>query len=162
MTGYESVYSSPLGKIRLIASDEGLRNVLLPDEKPGRVPLPEKLLRKKNAILKLAERQLDEYFAGKRTKFTVPLEMVGTDFEKQVWRGLLTIPYGETRFYAALAKQVGRPLAARAVGRANSLNPLSIVVPCHRVIGKNGKLVGFAGGLGAKEFLLNLEMGQRR
>jgi methylated-DNA-[protein]-cysteine S-methyltransferase len=100
------------------------------------------------------ERQLGEYFAGTRTRFELPLEACGSDFEKKVWRALKKIPYGTTRSYLDLAKAIGSPKACRAVGAANSKNPLPIVVPCHRVIGANGKLTGFAGGLDRKATLL--------
>jgi methylated-DNA-[protein]-cysteine S-methyltransferase len=108
-------------------------------------------------ILLETERQLKEYFEGKRQEFSIPLDMRGTAFQKNVWEALLAIPFGETRSYGQLAKQLGRPSAARAVGGASGRNPLSIVVPCHRVIGASGELTGFAGGIGAKERLLKIE-----
>jgi methylated-DNA-[protein]-cysteine S-methyltransferase len=108
-------------------------------------------------VLAEAERQIQEYFAGERTSFSVPLDFRGTDFQKSVWAALLTIPFGETRSYSEIARQIGRPGASRAVGAANGRNPLSIVAPCHRVIGTNGALTGFAGGLAAKEALLGME-----
>ena len=98
-----------------------------------------------------------EYFAGSRAAFDLPLDFSGTEFQKKVWRALLTIPFGATRSYAQIATQVGSPKAMRAVGAANSRNPVSIVAPCHRVIGANGELTGFAGGLVAKKYLLDLE-----
>ena len=101
--------------------------------------------------------QLREYFAGTRTRFELDLDFVGTEFQKQVWAALLTIPFGETRSYSEIARQIGNPSAVRAVGAANGKNPISIVAPCHRVIGASGKLTGFAGGLEAKERLLTLE-----
>jgi methylated-DNA-[protein]-cysteine S-methyltransferase len=103
------------------------------------------------------ERQLREYFAGKRDRFDLPLEFSGTEFQKKVWRALLEIPYGETRSYRSIAQQIGHAAAVRAVGAANGRNPISIVAPCHRVIGSSGKLTGFAGGLDVKERLLALE-----
>jgi methylated-DNA-[protein]-cysteine S-methyltransferase len=108
-------------------------------------------------VLQEAERQLQEYFAGTRTRFELELEFVGTDFQKNVWLALLDIPYGQTRSYAQIAAQIGRPKAVRAVGAANGRNPLSIIAPCHRVVGKSGGLTGYAGGLRAKELLLALE-----
>jgi methylated-DNA-[protein]-cysteine S-methyltransferase len=108
-------------------------------------------------VLLKAETQLTEYFAGKRERFELPLVMRGTPFQRSVWELLLAIPFGETRSYGELAKQLGNPRATRAVGAANGRNPLSIVAPCHRVIGSTGKLTGFAGGLKAKEHLLRLE-----
>jgi methylated-DNA-[protein]-cysteine S-methyltransferase len=102
-------------------------------------------------------RQLGEYFAGKRKRFTVKLDFMGTDFQKSVWQALLTIPFGQTRSYGDIARQVGNPKAVRAVGAANGRNPISIIAPCHRVIGSTGKLTGFAGGLKTKAQLLALE-----
>jgi methylated-DNA-[protein]-cysteine S-methyltransferase len=107
--------------------------------------------------LEKAQQELDEYFAGKRQRFDLPHEVQGTEFQKRVWQELQTIPYGETRSYKDIAKQVQSPLASRAVGLANNKNPISIIIPCHRVVGQNGKLTGYAGGLAAKEYLLDLE-----
>jgi len=112
---------------------------------------------RESALIKKAAKQLDEYFAGKRREFSLPLKFVGTDFQKKVWEALLTIPYGETRSYSEIAEQVGNPKACRAVGMANNRNPISIICPCHRVIGKNGSLVGYGGGLEIKRILLDLE-----
>lgn len=100
---------------------------------------------------------MNEYFAGTRTRFELDLDFSGTDFQKKVWEALLTIPFGETRTYSQIALQVGSPAAVRAVGAANGKNPISIIAPCHRVIGMSGELTGFAGGLAAKELLLRLE-----
>jgi methylated-DNA-[protein]-cysteine S-methyltransferase len=108
------------------------------------------------------ERELCEYFAGKRTSFSVPLDATGTEFQKRAWAALLTIPYGETRSYGALARQIGNSKASRAFGAANGRNPISIVVPCHRAIAADGALTGFAGGLEAKRYLLSLEAGVKR
>ena len=108
-------------------------------------------------ILWQAVTELTEYFAGKRREFTVPVSLMGTDFQMQVWQKLREIPYGETCSYGQLAAAVGNPRAARAVGMANNRNPVMIIVPCHRVIGKNGALVGYGGGLPAKKYLLELE-----
>ena len=110
-----------------------------------------------HTILRETARQLDDYFAGRRRVFDLPLAFNGTDFQKQVWQALLAIPFGETRTYGQLAAQLGNPSASRAVGAANGKNPISIIAPCHRVIGGNGKLTGFACGLEAKAFLLGLE-----
>lgn len=108
-------------------------------------------------VTKAAGCELDEYFAGKRTMFNTPLWMIGTDFQKSVWRALLSIPYGTTKSYGELAVQIGNPKAVRAVGAANGANGISIFIPCHRVIGKNHCLTGYAGGLEAKKYLLDLE-----
>ena len=101
--------------------------------------------------------QLDDYFAGARRSFDLPIRLIGTDFQRFVWEALLAIPYGETRSYGQVAAMIGNPKAARAVGLANNRNPISIIVPCHRVIGSNGSLVGYGGGLDAKRYLLDLE-----
>lgn len=106
---------------------------------------------------KHAIQQLSEYFTGKRKEFTLPLHPQGTDFQLRVWKSLQKIPYGQTRTYGEIALQIGNPKAARAVGLANNRNPLAIIIPCHRVIGANGNLTGYAGGLDCKAFLLNLE-----
>ena len=111
------------------------------------------------AIRSCAVRQLKDYFAGKRQTFALDLDFDGTPFQKKVWNALLTIPFGETRSYAEIARKIGKPKAVRAVGAANGRNPISIMAPCHRVIGKNGQLTGFAGGLEAKALLLRLESG---
>ena len=108
-----------------------------------------------------AVKELEEYFQGKRKEFTVPCRPEGTDFQKRVWEALTRIPYGETRTYKEIAVEAGNPKASRAVGMANNKNPVPIIIPCHRVIGSDGKLTGYAGGLGVKEFLLNLERENR-
>ena len=112
---------------------------------------------KETPLLKKASLQLDEYFSGKRHDFDLPLSLHGTDFQMAVWEALLTIPYSETRSYKEIAEQIGRPKAYRAVGMANNRNPVSIIVPCHRVIGSDGSLVGYGGGLPLKDFLLRNE-----
>lgn len=155
--------ASPVGQLTLLASGTGLAAVLWPDDDPMRVRLePRTMAAPDHAILDETARQLDGYFAGKLRIFTVPLDFQGTDFQKRVWRALLTIPYGETRSYAQIAHQIGRPAATRAVGAANGRNPVSIIAPCHRVLGSGGALTGFAGGLPAKQYLLDLESGARR
>jgi methylated-DNA-[protein]-cysteine S-methyltransferase len=149
--------ASPVGRLTLVASDEGLSAVLWEDDRPGRVPLSIAGEDRAHPVLVDAERQLGEYFAGKRTRFELPLDVVGTPFQRQVWDVLRTIPFGETRSYAEIAARIGRPRAVRAVGAANGRNPLSIVAPCHRVIGSSGELTGFAGGLDVKARLLAFE-----
>ena len=114
------------------------------------------------ALLERASRQLEEYFAGKRKQFDLPLSLRGTEFQRQVWAALRDIPYGETRSYGQIAQAVGRPKAVRAVGMANHRNPISIIVPCHRVVGADGSLTGYGGGLENKKFLLALERGGSR
>ncbi|MCI8594685.1 MAG: methylated-DNA--[protein]-cysteine S-methyltransferase [Oscillospiraceae bacterium] len=113
-------------------------------------------------LLDAAARQLDEYFAGKRKTFDLPLSLEGTPFQKSVWRALSDIPYGETRAYVDIAEAIGKPKACRAVGMANHANPVMIVVPCHRVVGKDGSLTGYGGGLPMKQFLLDLERKGKR
>ncbi|WP_322965306.1 methylated-DNA--[protein]-cysteine S-methyltransferase [Sphingomonas fuzhouensis] len=156
----ECTMASPVGELTLVASEQGLRAILWAEERVGRVPLPERQSDPAHAILAEAVRQLTDYFHGGRRDFDLPLDPVGTDFQKAVWTGLNAIPYGETRSYAALAAAIGRPGASRAVGAANGRNPLSIVTPCHRVIGANGTLTGFAGGLAIKQWLLAHERGE--
>jgi methylated-DNA-[protein]-cysteine S-methyltransferase len=148
---------SPIGKLKLIASNAGLVAILWENDNPRRVRLVELTEQANHPMLLRAEKELTEYFDGKRDAFTVPLDMRGTPFQKQVWEALLAIPFGETRTYGQLANQLGNPNATRAVGAANGRNPLAIFVPCHRVIGYSGKLTGFAGGLDAKAHLLRLE-----
>jgi methylated-DNA-[protein]-cysteine S-methyltransferase len=148
---------SPVGVLTLIASGDGLAAILWENDRPGRVRLDVVAEDAKHPVLVETERQLAEYFAGRRKAFDLTLDFAGTQFQKKVWRALLTIPFGETRTYAQIAKQVGDPKAVRAVGAANGRNPISIVAPCHRVIGSNGKLTGFAGGLDVKAQLLRLE-----
>jgi methylated-DNA-[protein]-cysteine S-methyltransferase len=148
---------SPVGTLTLVASDQGLAAILWEHDRPGRVRLNIEAEDDRHPVLLEAERQLEEYFAGQRTRFTLPLDLSGTPFQRQVWRALLTIPFGETRSYAQIARQIGKPGAARAVGAANGRNPVSIVAPCHRVIGSTGALTGFGGGLDVKARLLALE-----
>lgn len=153
---------SPIGKLKLVASDQGLVAILWEKDNPRRVRLEELIENAKHPILVQTEKQLNEYFAGKRKAFAVPLDMRGTPFQKQVWEALRGIPFGETRTYGQLAVQLGNPRATRAVGAANGRNPVAIIAPCHRVIGFSGKLTGFAGGLDAKAHLLNLEGREER
>jgi len=150
---------SPVGTLKLIASDDGLAAVLWENDKPGRVRLDVVGEDDLHPMLLETERQLGEYFAGRRKTFDLKLDFTGTDFQRKVWAALLTIPYGETRTYGQIARQIGSPNAVRAVGAANGRNPISIVAPCHRVIGSTGELTGFAGGLERKEHLLELEAG---
>lgn len=149
--------SSPVGELTLIASQNGLAAILWENDEPTRVPLGPSVIDDKNPILIEAEQQLKEYFAGQRETFSVKLDPAGTAFQKTVWQALQQIPFGQTCSYGKLAKQIGRPSASRAVGAANGKNPISIIVPCHRVIGATGKLTGFAGGLETKAHLLELE-----
>lgn len=156
-TYVSSTMPSPVGRLTLVASDAGLAAVLWENDDPKRVPLPIAGEDAQHPVLRKAERQLQEYFAGSRTAFDLPLDFHGTEFQKRVWAALLTIPFGETRSYGEIARALGKPSAMRAVGAANGRNPISIIAPCHRVIGANGQLTGFAGGLEAKAHLLALE-----
>ena len=155
------VMESPVGKRKLVASDQALVAVLWEKESARRVRLSELVANDRHPVLLKTERQLGEYFSGKRRTFSIDLEMRGTCFQKDVWGALLAIPFGETRSYAQVAKQLGNPRAMRAVGAANGKNSISIIVPCHRVMGASGKLTGFAGGLEAKAQLLRSESSDR-
>ncbi|RRZ93006.1 methylated-DNA--[protein]-cysteine S-methyltransferase [Erwinia sp. 198] len=157
MSHFYTLMPSPVGTLKLIASDKGLAAVLWENEDPRRYRLPELLQEGSHPILLETARQLAEYFAGKRRQFALPLDFVGTEFQKKVWAALVAIPFGETRSYREIACEIGHPAAVRAVGAANGKNPVSIIAPCHRVIGANGKLTGFAGGLEVKAYLLKLE-----
>ncbi|WP_339489832.1 Methylated-DNA--protein-cysteine methyltransferase [Pseudomonas sp. E141] len=148
---------SPVGQLILVARDTKLAAILWENERLNRVRLGPLEEDSQHPILKETERQLMEYFAGQRRRFDLALDFAGTDFQVRVWQALLTIPFGETRSYRDIAIQIGQPTAVRAVGAANGRNPISIIAPCHRVIGTSGSLTGFAGGLAAKQFLLSLE-----
>lgn len=148
---------SPVGQLTLVARDGKLTAILWEKERPNRVRLGALQEANNSPVLEETERQLKEYFAGTRNRFELELDFAGTDFQKKVWQALLTIPFGETRSYSQIAAQIGSPKAVRAVGAANGRNPISIVAPCHRVIGASGGLTGFAGGLEAKQYLLELE-----
>lgn len=149
--------SSPVGELQLVADEYALRAVLWECETANRVKLGEMIEQRQHPILLKVQQQLNEYFAGTRQTFDLPLAFNGTEFQKKVWGALLSIPYGETRSYKDIAAQIGNVKAVRAVGAANGRNPISIIAPCHRVIGASGKLVGFAGGLDRKEILLKIE-----
>ncbi|MFZ4715818.1 MAG: methylated-DNA--[protein]-cysteine S-methyltransferase [Bacteriovoracaceae bacterium] len=141
---------SPVGPIYLVASEKGLKQLLFTKQ-----DLP--LSKTPNAILKLAMKELEQYFAHQRTKFTVPLDLEGTDFQQKVWKELSKISYGKTFSYKEVALKLKNEKAVRAVGTANGKNPICIIIPCHRVIAANGKLGGYSGGLEKKVELLKLE-----
>lgn len=143
---------SPIGDLTLVASAKGLRGVYMEEHETNRGAWIENTDHFGAVI-----RQLNEYFAGKRKTFDLPLDLAGTPFQLQSWQALMGIPYGETRTYGGQAALIDKPKAVRAIGLANGRNPVSIIVPCHRVIGKNGSLTGYGGGLGRKRFLLELE-----
>jgi methylated-DNA-[protein]-cysteine S-methyltransferase len=153
------ILDTPIGPL-LIAGDESIRAIRFSENGKAARPEPE-WIESSRGVVGQAVRQLKEYFAGKRADFDLPLAPEGTSFQRSVWERLREIPYGETISYGELAKRVGNPKASRAVGAANGCNPIPIVIPCHRVIGANGKLTGFGGGLPTKEKLLALESRQQ-
>ena len=157
MTLFYKEIESPVGKLKLVASSNALVAVLWKRERPNRVKLDTMTLASQQPILLETERQLAEYFSGERIQFDLPLQPDGSEFQKKVWQALREIPFGQTRSYLDLAKALGSSKAARAVGAANGKNPLSIIVPCHRVVGADGSLTGFAGGVETKAALLALE-----
>lgn len=148
MANYIEYFTTPCGVLEVTADEHGVTSIFFVDQPSENRP---------STLTNLACEQLDEYFKGQRTSFDMPVTLVGTDFQKRVWRALIGIPYGQVISYADLAEQIDNPKAVRAVGLANSKNPVSIVIPCHRVIGKNGQLTGYAGGLTRKAWLLQHE-----
>lgn len=157
---YYDELASPIGTLRLIADDIGLREIWFEQERhPKKLPAHAVRMTRlaPSQVLVATCRQLKEYFSGARETFDLPLHPLGTPFQQAVWTELRNIPYGITISYGELARRINKPTAGRAVGAANGRNPLPIVVPCHRVIGSNGSLTGFSGGLAAKERLLALE-----
>ena len=149
MGKYQTLIQSPVGPLTLTGTEEALTRIAFGDRREGAdVPSP---------MLTQAARELEEYFAGKRREFTVPLAPEGTEFQRKVWAALRGIPYGTTASYKDIAVRIGKPGAAIAVGQANSRNPIPVIIPCHRVIGANGKLVGYTGGMHIKEALLAVE-----
>ena len=151
--------ATPVGLLKIVATDVALAAILWENDDPKRVRLAPLIEDIDHPVLLLVERQLGDYFDGTRKTFDLPLDFFGTAFQKRVWSELLNIPFGQTRSYSEIAHAIGKPRAFRAVGAANGKNPISIVAPCHRVIGKDGSLTGFAGGLAAKECLLGIEAG---
>lgn len=165
-------YDSPVGRIRLVEQDRALTALSLAGKSH-----PDAFLRRgeltydqagaalsaagaqccETELIRMTQRQLEEYFAGARREFTIPLHPSGTPFQERVWQALLTIPYGQTCSYGQIAARIGNPKASRAVGMANHKNPIAIVIPCHRVIGADGSMTGYGGGLDIKEYLLKLE-----
>lgn len=146
---FKTYYSSPIGIVEIAGTEDGVTSIIFAEGKVTTDKIPE--------ILKNAYYQLDEYFNGKRRAFDLKLSLKGTEFQRKVWMELMNIPYGETLTYKDIADRLGNSHAVRAVGNANGKNPISIVVPCHRVIGSNGKLTGYAGGLERKAWLLKHE-----
>lgn len=155
---YFRYHDSPIGSLLLSGDTTGLQQVLMDiDDKPWRI---DEHWRSATDELDEVCRQLDEYFAGRRQRFELPLAPQGTVFQQAVWQALQSIPYGQTSSYSALAAEIARPKAVRAVGAANGANPIAIIIPCHRVIGRDGSLTGYAGGLPRKALLLRLEGAQ--
>lgn len=149
---YCRCYQTAIGAVTLIEEDGAITELLF-----GDCPAPTGAVSEESPLLREAASQLTEYLGGERREFQLPLNPKGTDFQRLVWAALRTIPYGEARSYGEIAHQIGRPKASRAVGMANHRNPIAILIPCHRVIGSDGKLVGYGGGLDIKEQLLKLE-----
>ncbi len=147
--------NTKIGKIGIKEDETGITAVFF-EKELGQVDTAA-CMDQETPVLKKAASEIMEYLDGKRKVFTVPLSLKGTAFQLEDWKALLTIPYGETRSYQYIAEQIGKPKACRAVGHANNRNPISIIVPCHRVVGKDGSLVGYGGGLEIKEYLLDLE-----
>jgi methylated-DNA-[protein]-cysteine S-methyltransferase len=147
---YEAFHKTPLGFVRVRADEEGITSISIRDEACLETP-------SNSPLIKLALQQLDEYFEGIRTDFDLPLNQAGTEFQQQVWQQLITIPYGKTITYGQQSHLMNSPLAIRAIASANGKNNLWIVVPCHRVIGSNGSLTGYAGGIWRKQWLLDHE-----
>jgi methylated-DNA-[protein]-cysteine S-methyltransferase len=154
-----SVIDTPVGRLTIVASDRGVRAILWPADDAARVRVAASAPESDHPVIVATAAQLREYFDGEREEFDLPLDPVGTDFQQSAWMALRTIPYGTTISYGEQAARMGDRRKARAVGAANGRNPISIVVPCHRVVGSNGSLTGFAGGIGTKAWLLDHERG---
>ncbi len=154
-----TVMDTPVGPLTIVVSADGVRAILWPDNDPGRVHLAATSTGSDHPVIVATVTQLTEYFDGEREEFDLPLDPVGTEFQQSAWMALRTIPYGTTVSYGEQAARMGDRRKARAVGAANGRNPISIVVPCHRVVGSNGSLTGFAGGIGTKAWLLDHERG---
>ncbi|MDX1932145.1 MAG: methylated-DNA--[protein]-cysteine S-methyltransferase [Capsulimonadales bacterium] len=160
MTTFYAYTESPIGRLLLTADEEALTGLYMNDSATALRTAPDAVERDDHPILAEARRQIAEYFTGSRRTFDLPLRTEGTPFQRRVWEELKAIPYGETISYGELARRIGDPNASRAVGMANGRNPISIIVPCHRVIGANQRLTGYGGGLERKATLLTLESGQ--
>ncbi len=152
---------SPIGRLRLVATDQGLSHLLF-DQQVGEDMDSDgdPAEADDHPVLAAATTQLAEYFAGRRQEFDIPLDLTGTEFQRAAWSALANVPFGETRSYRQQAEAIGRPKAVRAIGAANGQNPVPIVLPCHRIVGSDGSLTGYGGGLPIKEYLLNHEQAQ--
>lgn len=157
---FKTSYHSPIGVLTLAADDKGLRHILFPEGKNTRQVATK--WQKRDSGFEHIIRELDEYFDGTRRQFSVQLNAQGTDFQQSVWNELQRVGYGDICNYGTIAKNIGRPKASRAVGAANGANPIPIIIPCHRIIGANGKLTGFSGGLAIKQWLLAHEQGEQQ
>lgn len=154
---------SPVGRLRLVATDQGLSRLLFDEQADADLrPDGDSAQADDHPVLAAATTQLEEYFAGQRQEFDVPLDLEGTEFQRAAWTALASVPFGETRSYRQQAEAIGRPKAVRAIGAANGRNPVPIVLPCHRIVGSDGSLTGYGGGLPIKEYLLNHERAQAR
>ena len=149
---YQTFVDTKIGPLGIAEENQFLTHLFFRQRKS-----PEGAVEKRTSFLREVAKQIKEYLNGKRKTFDIPLKFYGTDFQQLVWNALLTIPYGETRSYRAIAEQIGNGKACRAVGMANNRNPIAIIIPCHRVIGTNGSLIGFGGGLALKQHLLDME-----
>lgn len=156
---FYKIYDFEIGKLAICEENQKIAMVNRVKAEDDANEIIKNNVQKETELIKNTKQQLDEYFAGKRKKFDIPIKLEGTDFQMKVWKELLKIPYGETCSYLDIAKRIGNPKASRAVGMANNKNKIIIIVPCHRVIGSNKKLVGYACGLDVKEKLLELEKG---
>ncbi len=156
-TLFRTTIESPVGMLTIVATNDGLRAILWPDDDPARVRLTDTVDDPDHRVIATTAAQLVEYFAGERSEFDVPLDAVGTEFQRSAWDVLRTIPFGTTVSYGEQAERMGDRRKARAVGAANGRNPISIIVPCHRVVGASGALTGFAGGTDTKAWLLDHE-----
>ncbi len=156
MSNYRTYYASPLGDLLITSDGQAITGILFTDAEQDKT-LPENTREARPDVVQHCIRQLDEYFAGTRESFALPIAQKGTDFQQSVWKALCTIPYGRTCSYGALARQLGNEKSIRAVGTTNGKNQISIVVPCHRVIGADGSLTGYGGGLWRKKWLLEHE-----
>ena len=158
MTLHQQQLKTPIGVLTLVASDVGLSMILFENEDSADI---DAALDHSDPVLRATAAQLGEYFAGERREFDLPLDLEGTDFQKEAWLALADVPYGETTSYGDQARAIGRPGAFRAVGAANGKNPVPIVLPCHRIVGADGSLTGFSGGLDIKQQLLVHEQKQQ-
>lgn len=157
MTACYQKLNSPIGSIHIATDGEYLRVLAIGHNWDRLKESLGVIIEKEHPLLSQTKQQLEEYFSHQRREFDLPIHFAGTEFQNAAWNALLKVPYGETRSYAQQAELIGNPKAVRAIGRANGLNPISIIVPCHRIIGKSGKLTGYASGLGDKAYLINLE-----